>query len=114
MKLFSYAERINFMNRLIQQGKTGSPEEFANRIGLSRTRIYEIIDDLKLEGAPIMYSKSRRSFYYEEPFDISVQITLKSIDKNEEKLYNGGYFIQMRTFFPDVQVLFSYCNVTSC
>lgn len=106
MKVFQYLERIELIHKLVDQEKTGNPCEFARRLGISRTRLYEIMDYLKMEGAPISYSKSCRTFYYEEPFRISVTIELKSLGENEMEEINGGELFHS-TFFPDCTILTS-------
>ena len=90
MKVFHYLERIERIHNLVSQENTGSPVEFASRLGISRTRLYEIMDDLKLEGAPILYSKSCKTFYYEVPFHISVSFELRALNSWEVKTTNGG------------------------
>lgn len=89
MKVFQYLERIEKLHKLVNQEKTGTPDEFAKHLGISRTRLYEIMDDLKFEGAPISYSKASRTFYYEEPFQISVSLEMKTLDPVEEKTTAG-------------------------
>jgi biotin operon repressor len=75
-----YLERIERIHKMILHEKTGSPDEFAGRLGISRTRLYEIMEELKFEGAPILYSKTARTFYYEEPFHIEISVDIKSLD----------------------------------
>ena len=99
MKVFHYLKRIERIHKLIDQESTGSPDEFAMRLGISRTRLYEIVDDLKLEGAPIAYSKSCRTFYYEEPFNISISLELRALTNNDTKNFNGGHKIFPTYFF---------------
>ena len=113
MKVFQYLERIEKIHKLVNQERTGTPDEFAKHLGISRTRLYEIMDDLKLEGAPISYSKLCRTFYYEEPFHISVSMELRTLDPVEEKTAAGGKIFQS-TFFPDAAGVFLYCKLTSC
>ncbi len=90
MKVLHYLERIEMIHKLVDQERTGTPAEFARRLGISRTRLYEIMDDLKLEGAPIAYSRSCRTFYYEEPFHISITFELKPLSFEDTRSVNGG------------------------
>ncbi len=113
MKIFKYLERIELMHKLVDHENTGSPQEFASRLGISRTRLYEIMDYLKMEGAPIAYSKSCRTFYYSEPFHISISVELKALNASETKSTNGGKFF-ISTFFPDSASVTSYCKLTTC
>jgi hypothetical protein len=64
--------------------------EFTTLLGISRTRLYEVIDELKSRGAPIAYSKASTTFYYEYPFDISVGCTMEPLSRKELVEKNGG------------------------
>jgi biotin operon repressor len=97
MKVFEFLDRISMMHRLVQRRRTGSPCEFAGQLGVSRTSLYELIDELRSRGAPILYSKSSRTFYYSEPFDVSVTCSFRPLSKVEEKEITGGM-----NFFPRV------------
>lgn len=97
MKVFEYLDRINLMNKLVLRQKTGSPEEFARQLGVSRTSLYELIDELRSRGAPIAYSKSARTFFYRQPYDIAISCSLRPLTYNEEKESTGGII-----FFPKV------------
>lgn len=113
MKVFQYLERIEKIHKLVNHERTGTPDEFARHLGISRTRLYEIMDDLKLEGAPISYSRVCRTFYYEEPFKISVSMELRTLDPIEKKTAAGGK-ISQSTFFPDAAGVILYSKLTSC
>ncbi len=90
MKFFEYIERIEKMHCLIKAKRTGTPDEFAAQLGISRSRLYEIIEELKSRGAPIAYSKASTTFYYEYPFDISLGCTMKPLSRKELVEENGG------------------------
>lgn len=90
MKLFEYIDRITLMNKLIKEQSTGTPDEFAATLGIKRTRLYEMVDELKSFGAPIQYSKRKNSFYYEYPYDISLKFILHPLSKKDCIEYNGG------------------------
>jgi len=99
MKLFEYLDRISTTHKLIIHGNTGTPEEFADHLGVSRTSLYELIDELRLRGAPISYSKSAKTFYYREPFEISITCKFRPMTIEEKKQYSGGNFISKILFF---------------
>lgn len=100
LKIFEYIDRISLMHKLIKEQKTGTPCDFANRLGIKRSRLYEIIDELKSRGVPIQYSKSENTFYYEYPYDIRLFCEMKPLSKNEMIEKNGGVFV-LYPFFPD-------------
>ncbi|MDX9769860.1 MAG: hypothetical protein RBT19_05825 [Tenuifilaceae bacterium] len=99
MKLFCYLDRITTINRLINQERTGCPDQFATRLRISRTRLYEILDEIKSYGAPIAYDKTRQTYYYERPFEVSVKVNIRPLNINEEKNVNAGCIFFSKSFF---------------
>ncbi|MGA1978635.1 MAG: HTH domain-containing protein [Bacteroidales bacterium] len=99
MKVFEYLDRIRRMHKLVERRSTGTPQEFAQQLGVSRTSLYELLDELKSRGAPIVYSKSVKTFYYKEPFEISITCDLKPMSCQEEKQCTGGNFLSRILFF---------------
>jgi len=99
MKVFEYLDRFSLMQRLLENRCTGTPYEFAGKLGISRTSLYETIDELKSRGAPIAYSKSIKTFYYTEPFEISISCYLRPMTFQEEKEYTGGKIFSRILFF---------------
>jgi biotin operon repressor len=99
MKVFEYLDRISLMHKLVSRQKTGTPEEFARQLGVSRTSLYELIDELRLRGVPIAYSKSAKTFFYRQPYDIAVSCSLKPLTYQEEKDNCGGLNLFSRILF---------------
>jgi biotin operon repressor len=99
MKVFEYLDRISMMHKLVLRQKTGTPEEFARQLGVSRTSLYELIDELRSRGVPIAYSKSAKTFFYRQPYDIAVTCCLKPLTYSEEKENSGGMNIFPRILF---------------
>jgi transcriptional antiterminator len=115
MKFLCYVERLNRMNRLMQRRSTGTPSEFATLVGVSRTRLYEIIDELKSYGAPIIYDKDANTFQYEYPFDISITFSAKQLNAKDEKKYFGGAIFSHEYFFSGRDAFnFTPRKLTSC
>lgn len=99
MKLFDYLDRISRVHRMVEKHATGTPDEFAHCLGVSRTTLYQLIDELRLRGAPIVYSKSAKTFYYSKPFDITVTCSIKPLTQNEAKDFMGGRIYLPEYFF---------------
>ncbi len=91
MKTFEYVERINLMHQLIKEQRTGRPEEFAKRLNLSKARLFQLIEELRLMGAPIAYSRFLETYYYTVAYKIEVSIHFKPLDDQELLNTNGGY-----------------------
>lgn len=58
--------RLVRIDHLISCKSTGTPAEFAHKIGLSERSLYEYIKLLKKFGAPVVYSRARGSYQYSE------------------------------------------------
>ena len=99
MKVFEYLDRISMMHKLVARQKTGTPEEFAGQLGVSRTSLYELIDELRSRGVPIAYSKSAKTFFYRQPYDIAVTCSLRPLTFIEEKESAGGINIFSKILF---------------
>jgi len=70
-----YLERINRLYNIhlrILQENTGDPEEFARQFHISRRELYCILEELKISGAEIKFSRINHTFQYLNSFDISI------------------------------------------
>jgi predicted DNA-binding transcriptional regulator YafY len=114
MKVFEYLDRISLMHKLVTRQKTGTPEEFARQMNISRTTLYELIDELRSRGVPIAYSKSAKTFFYRQPYDIAVTCSLRPLTLNEEKENSGGIniftkILFFRTLLSDLSIVTLPC-----
>jgi sugar-specific transcriptional regulator TrmB len=96
---------------MVLRQRTGTPSEVAFQLGVSRTTLYEMIDELRSRGAPITYSKSQKTFFYSEPFEISITCSLRRLTYTEEKRIAGGnYFCRIlffRTLYNEISDVIS-------
>ncbi len=103
MKVFEYLDRISQVHKLVRERRTGTPNEFAGRLGIGRTCLYDLIDELRSRGAPIRYSKSCRTFYYTEPFDVNIKCTFRPLAGAEMQDVTGGIKFFSAFFFPGLR-----------
>jgi len=59
-------KRLNLIDHLIRIKGTGAPAELAVKIGVSERSMYDYIRLMKEFGAPVVYSRARKSYYYQE------------------------------------------------
>ncbi len=114
MKVFEYLERISLMHKLISRQRTGTPEEFARQLGVSRTTLYELIDEMRSRGVPIIYSKSSKTFLYQYPYDVAVTCLLRPLTYAEEQENSGGlnFFSKIlffRTLHSEISIVTLPC-----
>ena len=62
-------ELLERMDRLIRLQATGSPEECASLLKVSKTKLYRVINLMKTLNAPIKYNTTIQSYIYIEPTD---------------------------------------------
>jgi len=67
MSLNNKIERIKRMHDLIRYKRTGKPDQFARKMGLSVRALYKEIKEKKNLGAPIAYCNYRESYEYINP-----------------------------------------------
>jgi hypothetical protein len=60
-----YLNLLQQLDQFIRRKKTGSPPEFARKMGISERSLYEYLKVLKELGAPIRFSRQEHSYYYE-------------------------------------------------
>jgi hypothetical protein len=93
MNFIKQIDRIKKTHQLILNEQTGTPEEFAIKLKISRSHLYNTLDALKDFGAVIKYNKKSESFYYDSPFDLELHYSLKIISNNETKEIFGGFLL---------------------
>jgi predicted DNA-binding transcriptional regulator YafY len=69
----TFIKRFQTIDRLIQIKATGTSEQLAEKIGVSKRTIIEFINVMKETGAPIYFCRIKKSYCYKEEghFNIS-------------------------------------------
>jgi biotin operon repressor len=62
------------MDLLISLMATGTPEEFAEKIGIRRSTLFESIQEMRGLGVDIKYSHDRQSYYYADDKRVRVKV----------------------------------------
>lgn len=92
-KIFDVVERLILLDRLIKKEETGNAKEFASRLGISRSQLFNHIDKLNDLGVSIRYNKYDSSYEYFGDYELQVQQPLTVIKKNSDlkKTFGGTY-----------------------
>jgi len=53
---------------------TGTPEEFAEKLGIRRSTLFQSLQEMRELGADIKYSCIRQSYYYADNCRIKIQV----------------------------------------
>lgn len=59
---------------------TGNPDAFANKLGISRSSLYNLITEIQSYGIDIEYSREQETFRYIYPEKVEISI---KISQNE-------------------------------
>ena len=71
-------ERFEKIDYLITKKSTGSPSEFAKKLDIGESTLYEYLNELKVKGAPILYNKYKETYFYEEEGKFKIIFEKKS------------------------------------
>ena len=74
MSLIKYIERLQRMDSLITMKATGSPEAFAEKMGIKRSTLFESLQEMREIGVDIRYSFIRQSYYYADNRRIKIKL----------------------------------------
>ena len=94
MSLNNKLERIKRIHDLIRFKRTGKPEQFARKIGLSRRALFNELKELKALGAPISYCNYRESYQYIHPVEFRIGFIPPSVAQQELRAINGGTILR--------------------
>jgi len=82
---------LDRLDSLIRRAATGSPEELAEKLGISRSWLFELIAFLKEEMyAPIVYNKNRCSYIYSYPPKFYLGFERDRLNTSENLYYHVG------------------------
>lgn len=91
MDISKTIERFQLIHKLITDEKTNTPDLFAERLGISRAFLYQIIDELKQKNLPIVYSRKKKSFIYTKTVNLKFEFVFEILENDEDlKNTNGG------------------------
>lgn len=81
--IFKQINRLQQIDQLIRQKRTGNAEEFAAKLQISRRQVYNWIDEMRGLGLEINYDRDIRSFVYLKPYRISIALDIKELPDSE-------------------------------
>ncbi len=80
-QLLKYTERLRRADQLIRMEATGAPRLFAQKLGISESYLYGILDEMKEMGLPLTYNKTRLTYFYTRPVKLRIEIGVETILK---------------------------------
>ena len=87
MTFLEKLQLIERVDQLIRMKATGSANDLARKLGVSRRYVYMIIDLMKTMDAPIQYDIYRKTFYYEYDCVLSIGFVEKEKIKGGKNIF---------------------------
>lgn len=85
MSLIKYVERINRIDSLIHLKSTGSPDEFAKKLGIKRSTLFLTLQEMREIGVDIRYSCYSQSYYYADERRLRISLVRTVREKVESE-----------------------------
>lgn len=98
MNFIDDLKRLQKIHQLISNQNTGSPDELADAICVSRSELYYILRELKKMGAKISYNRCNHTFYYDNRFNLDMEIKVSYLGEHEMNILGSGLLRSVR--FP--------------
>jgi predicted DNA-binding transcriptional regulator YafY len=80
---FKHLNRLQQIDQLIRQQRTGNAGMLAQKLGVSRRQVYYFLDELRELGLEIDYSRELGSFHYRKPYRINISIDIENVSEDE-------------------------------
>ncbi|GAA0880577.1 hypothetical protein GCM10009119_35470 [Algoriphagus jejuensis] len=97
MEFIRQIERLQLLNKLVKERRTGSPEELAERLGIGRRQLYVYIEYLKDFGMDIQFSRKLDGFVYAEQHELKIEVRFELLDSKSRTEINGGESLNLYT-----------------
>lgn len=99
MKNLKSLERLQQLHALIVNENTGAPKELASLMQISERSVHLLLEQLKDYNADICYSRSRKTYYYCNDFELRVSISVSVLQNSEiTNIFGGSYFLKSNLF----------------
>lgn len=99
------------LDRLLHKGCTGDSKHLARQIGVSRSTLFNLFEELKNIGAEIDYDSKNRTYYYKKEIKILLAIGRESdsylLVNDIKKIVGGTDFILKSPRFWTATQLYS-------
>lgn len=90
MTLFQQIDRMKYIHRLISKERTGDPEHFAGKLTLSKRQLFNILEEMRILGLDIRYSKTRETYYYNGDNYLDISYSLRELSNDEVENITAG------------------------
>lgn len=81
--IFKQLNRLQQLDQLIRQRRTGNADELAKKLRISRRLVYYWLEELRELGLELYYNREIKSFIYHKPYQINISFEIKELTYDE-------------------------------
>jgi predicted DNA-binding transcriptional regulator YafY len=81
--IFKQLNRLQQIDQLIRQRRTGNADELAQKLQLSRRQVYNLLEELKDIGLEIDYCREARTFIYQKQYKVNLNLDIRELTTEE-------------------------------
>lgn len=96
----TFLERLELLDRmdgLIRRKATGTADDLAQKLGVSRRSVFDMLTTMKAMDAQISFCNNRKSYYYEESCELMIGFVTKDKIKGGKNIYFSNFDIVQKT-----------------
>jgi biotin operon repressor len=115
VKILDVVERLMKMDKLIRQKRTGNAKVFADKLNISRSHLFNHLEELKDIGIEVSYNRKMTTYEYSGEMELEIQNPLRVISRKDQlSEISGGSFCKSPSFVDSSQVYLNefYNSVT--
>lgn len=75
MNLYDRFLQFENLCDLIRRKATGTPDQLAEKLHISRGTVYKLLEEIESYGAEIEYDRNRKCFCFTKGIDIKFEVT---------------------------------------
>ena len=72
MKINKHSKRLKYLVELIDMERIGNADQLSKRVGISRTKLFDLFDEFKSEGVDIRFNRRKSSFCFCNEYRVKV------------------------------------------
>ncbi len=91
--------RLQQIDQLIRQKRTGNADELAYKLEISRRQVYNWLDEFKGLGLEIEYNREIKSYVYLKPYQINIILDIKELTVIETTEVEAGINFLKKNYF---------------
>ena len=99
MAIHDYLERIKRIDQLVRLQATGTAKELSEKLGVSKSTVYEYLNIMKEMNAPLKYNELAKTYYYTNLGKFEFGFKLSELSDNELKNTNAGFLLKKYSYF---------------